>query len=1290
MPETPQARKERARSLRRLILIIFHLAKDARAVFRIPNFYQEESKKARIVEVYSESSEDEAAPESESEANIESGSEADEKVYLMVPRRRRGNGTPIVQAADRTVPSTRTARKEVLDGVYPPPRDKGKGLPIKDLQSSPDPTRTQSGNQPALTPVKSAAKPKTAVPELTPVDARKVRFDIPEAPDTDMDDSRKSRAVDKNSGKKVAEQRPKEDKEERKIGRQSAISGTVNKRNLTERILDLDTLVEEAAYNNESERSRDKLRRSERLETEISFEKEIQGLITVAEGWIMTRLNDSIQRSHTAKRDKRGDEEKEEWRDEPVTITPESKPYSSDMSSASSFPNSSFETVQYLSRNHYHRPGPPDARLGGDSPDAAIQRAKRPLDVHPAFSASPQSFYLGSSTREDGQVVHDMVNLNSIQVLYNPEDGRPFTLTGHLYSHLLQSPSATSVVWPLEIPYPSDTRIRAITANNDSRYAPYPTAPANDAAAAPRSVPQSRTSPSTVHPQDILLTQREATRDVDESAIRAGDVGYSVDFGHVVADSPRSTPESLPALSPASNSEEDDFEYQPVETYNESEVSDSGTPFVATHPAAASSQPENTPTIAHPVPLPAVAQPTAQTLHESIVVNNLRQILGVETSDEVHNLTQLRDLARMAADQASTAYEMFVAQIEEKRAELAAQSQAQNKPECVAQPALSQMMTEAIITHREPFSLLKGVGSSRAVAEEEEETESSSSEEIGVDPLVFGRPGSALGPITEPSESEIRDGETITTNLASLSTTSLGYSPLDSLLLSPRTDRSVESDNDFVDPQALIDDALHRIAAGSPTKRVVHPDSPPTPPSPPSSDPSAAASPTDDADSISSIDSNDFLANAAQITGFPPIFQFNDGSDGTVGDEIFQWVEHQMEREEFSRNWDSEHIRESFNNARYTAYSILGELLDVDLMARENMERYKKNVEQFTTLARARAAHNAQPDTVALDTLPDPPQSSTSLDVSLQAPAEQVPSPPTSETELVDDHDVDDSNQTGKRKAASSRSSSSDAPPRKRFRKFRGDSLWRNVVHQEAFKAAHLLNPQVLGALSFVRRNIVDGITRTQDILVRERCDFRPARERYFSENEWVVDIRARPPRFAGSRRSIHPFLFDAEAAKLEVEYNALYDRHYYDLTWLVNDLLRIRFQDPYPIGLLLNAGFLDFYHPATDAADFWDRFGGSSGSSHSPDAESVPDAVDHANHASDMDTDSEDAHRDKRLALSLDDDAPPFAAAHDAHDTNESTGEMETDTPAQRPLFRVPDSVFHRRVSRAETVAAN
>ncbi|KAJ7443101.1 hypothetical protein B0H11DRAFT_2251175 [Mycena galericulata] len=1023
------------------------------------------------------------------------------------------------------------------------------------------------------------------------------------------------------------------------------------------------------------------------------------------------------------------------------------------MSSASSFPNSSFETVQYLSRNHYHRPGPPDARLGDDSPDAAIQRAvslqwenflqKRPLDVHPAFSASPQSFYLGSTVREDGQVVHDMVNLNSIQVLYNQEDGRPFTLTGHLYSHLLQSPSATSVVWPLETPYPSDTRIRAVMddfasldhhPNNDSRYAPYPTAPANDAAAAPRSVstpycediaiyqvPQSRTSPPTVHPQDIILTQRETARDVDESAFRAGDVGYSVDFGHVVADSPRSTPESLPALSPASNSEEDDFEYQPVETCescsgpqhaafydcpawrlppystdNESEgafyfvddilrsevlikslVSDSGTPFVATHLAAASSQPENTPTIAHPAPLPAVAQPTAQTLHESIVVNNLRQILGVETSDEVHNLTQLRDLARMAADQASTAYEMFVAQIEEKRAELAAQNQAQSQFECVAQPNLSQMMTEAIVTHREPISLLSGVGSSRVVAEEEEETGSSSSEEIGVDPLVFGRPGSALGPITEPSESEIRDGETITTNLASLSTTSLGYSPLDSLLLSPRTDRSVESDNDFVDPQALIDDALHRIAAGSPTKRVVHPDSPPTPPSPPSSDPSAAASPTDDADSISSIDSNDFLANAAQITGFPPIFQFNDGSDGTVGDEIFQWVEHQMEREEFSRNWDSEHIRESFNNARYTAYSILGELLDVDLMARENMERYKKNVEQFTTLARARAAHNAQPDAVALDTLPDPSQSSTSLDVSLQAPAEQVPSPPTSETELVDDHDVDDSNQTGKRKAASSRSSSSDAPPRKHFRKFRGDSLWRNVVHQEAFKAAHLLNPQVLGALSFVRRNIVDGITRTQDILVRERCDFRPARERYFSENEWVVDIRARPPRFAGSRRSIHPLLFDAEAAKLEVEYNALYDRHYYDLAWLVNDLLRIRFQDPYPIGLLLNAGFLDFYHPATDAADFWDRFGGSSGSSHSPDAESVPDAVDHANHASDMDTDSEDAHRDKRLALSPDDDAPPFAAAHDAHDTNESTGEMETDTPAQRPLFRVPDSVF-------------
>ncbi|KAJ7688768.1 hypothetical protein B0H14DRAFT_2653048 [Mycena olivaceomarginata] len=131
-----------------------------------------------------------------------------------------------------------------------------------------------------------------------------------------------------------------------------------------------------------------------------------------------------------------------------------------------------FEQIQYLSRDHYHVPGPPDADLGNDSPDMAVKRVvdaewksfiqQKPLNVSPAFSDSPQAVYFGSRRREDGQVVHDLVNLNAVQVLYNKDDGRPCTLTGHLYSHLVQSPSVTSTVWPLEVPYPSDARIQQV------------------------------------------------------------------------------------------------------------------------------------------------------------------------------------------------------------------------------------------------------------------------------------------------------------------------------------------------------------------------------------------------------------------------------------------------------------------------------------------------------------------------------------------------------------------------------------------------------------------------------------------------------------------------------------------------------------------------------------------------------------------------------------------------------------------------------------------------------------
>ncbi|KAJ7109525.1 hypothetical protein C8R44DRAFT_635591, partial [Mycena epipterygia] len=122
---------------------------------------------------------------------------------------------PTVQSADRTVPSTRVARKQVFDGVYPPTRDKSKTPPIKDLQSPTDQPTSSVKKLADANLTKPPPRPhaaKNTIPEPVPIDARKV-------------------------------QKKKDVEPYRGSGRQSAISGTVNKREIAERILDLPFLM---------------------------------------------------------------------------------------------------------------------------------------------------------------------------------------------------------------------------------------------------------------------------------------------------------------------------------------------------------------------------------------------------------------------------------------------------------------------------------------------------------------------------------------------------------------------------------------------------------------------------------------------------------------------------------------------------------------------------------------------------------------------------------------------------------------------------------------------------------------------------------------------------------------------------------------------------------------------------------------------------------------------------------------------------------------------------------------
>ncbi|KAJ6450732.1 hypothetical protein C8R47DRAFT_1230121 [Mycena vitilis] len=146
-----------------------------------------------------------------------------------------------VNAAERTVPSSKAARKEVFDGVMLPRRERQKNEagPVK-AAAAPKETVRRRDDAPR--------QAKDLLPEITPVDARQPREDV-EMPDleltsrtdssrqTGMDSLRQTGAV-----KLTADHGPKcqeESNSKNAVGRHSEIQSTVHIPNIIERILDL-------------------------------------------------------------------------------------------------------------------------------------------------------------------------------------------------------------------------------------------------------------------------------------------------------------------------------------------------------------------------------------------------------------------------------------------------------------------------------------------------------------------------------------------------------------------------------------------------------------------------------------------------------------------------------------------------------------------------------------------------------------------------------------------------------------------------------------------------------------------------------------------------------------------------------------------------------------------------------------------------------------------------------------------------------------------------------------------
>ncbi|KAJ7029250.1 hypothetical protein C8F04DRAFT_1265125 [Mycena alexandri] len=216
----------------------------------VHSFYQQEGRRAQIVEIYSTEASSEEGDGNKSDEEVPEtsdspGSSSDERVYLSVPK---SQGYRIFEA-QRTVPSIRKIRKETFDGVSVPARGNIRKGEVRDLRASPSAKDKGKGKErdrvepsavpePAPPPDRRTTPPKerkTSLPtrgleNIQPFEARKVRYDK----DAEMRDVEgKKRPLEESPDK--GETR---DEGGKKAGRQSELSATVDRRQVLNRIMD--------------------------------------------------------------------------------------------------------------------------------------------------------------------------------------------------------------------------------------------------------------------------------------------------------------------------------------------------------------------------------------------------------------------------------------------------------------------------------------------------------------------------------------------------------------------------------------------------------------------------------------------------------------------------------------------------------------------------------------------------------------------------------------------------------------------------------------------------------------------------------------------------------------------------------------------------------------------------------------------------------------------------------------------------------------------------------------------
>ncbi|KAJ7485464.1 hypothetical protein FB451DRAFT_1168731 [Mycena latifolia] len=455
----------------------------------VHNFYQEENRCARIVEIFSGES-----------------SENDGEVYLTAPRPVPLED-PYVQNADRTVPSTRTARKHVFDGVYPPRRDMAKARPVRDLQDkTPEnggDTRGKAERQVADHKQDTPSADTEQVSEKSRA-SKEVRSEGDS--DVEMRESRKDRPERKGLEKRANTEEGKTLKEAENapskiIGRQSELTATVDKQRVSVMDAPRDFLETNGGVESKTQEGSIKgraTRMDSSLHTaETSNPRGLSNLTTpeliiqaVADSlWILRELVElwmTVSEKSVTENDEDGStsQERKEYKNQqeesmgsrrsakmstgilsPPLILP--RPPTPPLANMSTHPltaaNAALHSIQHLSQERFHEPHRPDVHLVTNNP----HESNTGHNIDPTFAAAPQSEYYGSVVLPDGQVAHQHVALNILRVFKNRETLQPYSVQGHEFSVLLEAPPA-GVTWTREVWYPSDPTLR----NEMARFMP--------------------------------------------------------------------------------------------------------------------------------------------------------------------------------------------------------------------------------------------------------------------------------------------------------------------------------------------------------------------------------------------------------------------------------------------------------------------------------------------------------------------------------------------------------------------------------------------------------------------------------------------------------------------------------------------------------------------------------------------------------------------------------------------------------------------------------------------------